>query len=128
MTQRRARGSPPSSSGSRQADGRLNCRTSSSDARLTHYVRRLRESFLAEEGATTLIAKTLLSSLDDAIVNEIVDTVIRERARDNLAGDMRKEERLEEMIREFEKAQNERAHPRTRRCCHRNTRSGDRKA
>jgi hypothetical protein len=68
----------------------------------TEIVRRLRESFLAQEEPTTIIAKTLLSSLDDAIVNEMVDTVMRERAQDDLAYDMRKEARLEEMNREIE--------------------------
>jgi hypothetical protein len=51
----------------------------------TEIVRRLHESFLARDETTKLIAKTLLSGLDDAIVNEMVDTVMRDRAMDEMA-------------------------------------------
>jgi hypothetical protein len=54
----------------------------------TEIVRRLSESFLARDQATTIIAKTLLEGLDDYIVNEMVDTVNRQRAEDDLANEM----------------------------------------
>ena len=58
-------------------------------------VRRLHESFLAQDEKTKLIARTLLSGLDDAIVNEMVDTVMRDRAIDQMADDAREEEQIE---------------------------------
>ena len=51
----------------------------------TEIVRRLRESFLAQDEATTLIAKTLLSGLDDAITEKMVDLVMRVRAEEAMA-------------------------------------------
>ena len=54
----------------------------------TEIVRRLSESFLARDQATTVIAKTLLEGLDDDIVDEMVDTVNRQRAEDDLANAM----------------------------------------
>jgi hypothetical protein len=61
----------------------------------TEIVRRLRESFLAQDEQTTLIAKTLLAGLDDAIVEKMVDTVMKDRAKDELA-DFAREYELEE--------------------------------
>ena len=59
-------------------------------------VRRLRESVLAQGEPAKVVAKALLSSLDDAIVNEIVDTVLRERAQDDLADMAREEQQISE--------------------------------
>ncbi|HME28774.1 MAG TPA: Arc family DNA-binding protein [Pseudolabrys sp.] len=51
----------------------------------TEIVRRLRESFLAQDKTTTLIAKTLLSGLDDAVIEKMVEIVMRERAEEEMA-------------------------------------------
>ena len=51
----------------------------------TEIVKRLYESFLAKDEPTTLIAKTLLAGLDDAIVDEMVEIVNRIRAEGDMA-------------------------------------------
>ena len=51
----------------------------------TEIVRRLHESFLAQDETTTLIAKTLLAGLDDGIVNEMVEIFNRDRAEEEMA-------------------------------------------
>jgi hypothetical protein len=60
----------------------------------TEIVRRLRESFLAQAEKTTVIAKTLLSGLDDQIVEEMVDIVMRERAEEDMADAAREEAQI----------------------------------
>jgi hypothetical protein len=62
----------------------------------TEIVRRLRDSLLAQDEPTTLIANTLLSSLDDAIVEKMVDTVMRDRAMESMADAAREEEQIRE--------------------------------
>jgi Arc-like DNA binding domain len=62
----------------------------------TEIVRRLRDSFLAHDEPTTLIAKALLSGLDDAIVEKIVDTVMRDRAAETMADAAREDEQIQE--------------------------------
>jgi Arc-like DNA binding domain len=62
----------------------------------TEIVRRLRESFLAQDETTTVIAKTLLNGLDDAIVEEMVDIVLRDRAEDQMADEQREEAQIAE--------------------------------
>ena len=57
-------------------------------------VKRLRDSFLDQEEPTKVVAKALLSSLDDAIINEIADEVLRDRAQDEMA-DLAREDELE---------------------------------
>jgi hypothetical protein len=61
----------------------------------TEIVRRLRDSFLEDE-PTALIAQTLLSSLDDAIVEKMVDTVMRDRAMEDMADAAREEKQIRE--------------------------------
>jgi Arc-like DNA binding domain len=63
-------------------------------------VSRLRDSVLANDQPPRLIAKALLSGLDDAIVQEMLDIVTRDRARDELADMQRKEEQIERGLRE----------------------------
>ena len=58
-------------------------------------VRRLRESFLAKDKTTTLIAKALLSGLDDAITGEMVELYMRDRAQEELAEQLREDELIE---------------------------------
>jgi hypothetical protein len=58
-------------------------------------VRRLRESFLAKDKTTTLIAKALLSGLDDAVTGEMVELYMRDRAEEEMADDMREDELIE---------------------------------
>jgi chromosome condensin MukBEF MukE localization factor len=62
----------------------------------TEIVRRLRDSFLAQDEATTLIAKTLLAGLDDFIVGKMVDMYMRERAEEDMADAAREERQIEE--------------------------------
>jgi hypothetical protein len=61
----------------------------------TEIVRRLRDSLLAQDDPTTLIAETLLRGLDDAITEKMVDIVMRDRAQEELA-DMAREDELTE--------------------------------
>jgi hypothetical protein len=62
----------------------------------TEIVRRLRESFLAQDEKTTLIAKTLLAGLDDFVVEKMVDMYMRERAEEDMADAAREEQQIEE--------------------------------
>jgi Arc-like DNA binding domain len=62
----------------------------------TEIVRRLRESFLAQDEQTTLIAKTLLAGLDDFIVEKMVDMYMRDRAKEDMANALREEQQIEE--------------------------------
>jgi plasmid stability protein len=62
-------------------------------------VQRLRESVLARDEPPRIIAKALLSGLDGAIVQEMLDIVMRDHARDELvymAQDALDEQRIEE--------------------------------
>jgi hypothetical protein len=70
----------------------------------TEIVRRLRESFLAQgDEMTTVIAKALLSGLDDAIVEKMVDIVMRESAKEDMAELANEDAREEARIREGSK-------------------------
>jgi hypothetical protein len=62
----------------------------------TEIVRRLRESFLAQDEQTTLIAKTLLAGLDDFIVGKMVDMYMRDQAKEAMADAAREEQQIEE--------------------------------
>jgi hypothetical protein len=62
----------------------------------TEIVKRLRQSFLAQEETTTLIAKALLSDLDDAIVGKMVDIFMRDRAEETMADEAREDEQIKE--------------------------------
>lgn len=62
----------------------------------TEIVKRLRQSFLAQEETTTLIAKALLSDLDDAIVEKMVDIFMRDRAAETMADAEREEAQIRE--------------------------------
>lgn len=63
-------------------------------------VGRLRDSVLAKDQPPRLIAKALLNGLDDAIVQEMVDIVTGDRARDELADMAREEEQIERGLHE----------------------------
>jgi chorismate mutase len=63
----------------------------------TEIVRRLRDSVLAKDQPPRLIAKALLNGLDDAIVQEMLDLVMRDHARDELADMAREEEQIERL-------------------------------
>jgi hypothetical protein len=67
----------------------------------TEILKRLGES-LRVPNPTTLIAEAVYKGLDDFVLAEVVDMYLRSRAADDLADAMRKEERLEEMLREEE--------------------------
>src|SRR5262249_17720779 len=62
-------------------------------------IKRLGES-LRMLDQTTLIAQDVYKGLDDFVLEKVVQMYLRNRAEDDLADDMRKEEQLEEMIRE----------------------------
>jgi len=66
----------------------------------TEIVRRLRESLLARDEPPRLIAKALLSGLDGAIVQEMLDIVMRDHAQEELAEMQREEEQIERGLRE----------------------------
>jgi hypothetical protein len=54
---------------------------------------------------TTLIAEAVYRGLDDFVLAKVVDMYLRSRAEDDVADAMRKEERLEEMLREETRTQ-----------------------
>jgi hypothetical protein len=61
----------------------------------TEIVRRLRDSFLTERDPTTVIAETLLHSLDGEVIDKMVEIAERERADDLMAEIAREDELME---------------------------------
>jgi hypothetical protein len=62
----------------------------------TEIVRRLRQSFLAQDETTTVIAEALLRDLDDAIVEKMVNIVMRDEAEQSMADAFNEEARIRE--------------------------------
>jgi Arc-like DNA binding domain len=54
-------------------------------------VRRLRDSFLARDNPTRLVAEALVEKLDDGTLEEMVDIVMRSHAENELADEAREE-------------------------------------